>query len=58
MIHRVGAVVAFLYIGWLGWRGFRLGDRYRGTGTAMLVFLLLQHLLGAAPVVSGCLWRW
>jgi len=51
MIHRLGAMVAFLYIGWLGWRGFRLGDRYRGTGTAMLVFLLLQILLGAAAVV-------
>ena len=53
MIHRLGAVVTFLYIGWLGWRGFRLGDRYRGTGTAILALLLLQILLGAAAVVFG-----
>ena len=53
MIHRLGAVVTFLYIGWLGWRGLRLGDRYRGTGTAMLVLLLLQILLGIAAVVFG-----
>ncbi|MGA9031591.1 MAG: COX15/CtaA family protein [Sulfuricaulis sp.] len=53
MIHRLGAVVAFLYIGWLGWRGLRLGDRYRGTATSMLVLLLLQILLGVAAVVSS-----
>ena len=53
MIHRLGAVVTFLYIGWLGWRGLRLGDRYRGTGMAMLAFLLLQILLGIAAVVFG-----
>jgi cytochrome c oxidase assembly protein subunit 15 len=53
MIHRLGAMVTFLYIGWLGWRGLRLGGRCRGTGTAMLVFLLLQLLLGAAAVVFG-----
>jgi heme A synthase len=50
MIHRLGAVITFLYIGWLGWRGFRLGDRYRGSGTAILVLLLLQILLGIAAV--------
>ena len=53
MIHRLGAAVTFLYIGWLGWRGLRLGDRYRGTGTAMLVLLLLQILLGIAAVAFG-----
>lgn len=53
MIHRLGAVVTFLYIGWLGWRGFRLGDRYRATGTAILAFLLLQILLGIAAVAFG-----
>lgn len=53
MIHRLGAVVTFLYIGWLGWRGFSLGGRYRGTGTAMLVLLPLQILLGIAAVVFG-----
>ena len=50
LIHRLGAVVTFLYIGWLGWRGLRLGGCYRGTGMAMLVFLLLQILLGLSAV--------
>ncbi|MBI5783137.1 MAG: COX15/CtaA family protein [Gammaproteobacteria bacterium] len=50
LAHRAGAVFASLYIGWLGWRAVRLGNRYRVTGIAILVFLLLQILLGISAV--------
>jgi cytochrome c oxidase assembly protein subunit 15 len=53
MIHRLGAVATFLYIGWLGWRGVMLGNIYRFTGLAILVVLLLQILLGLAAVAFG-----
>jgi cytochrome c oxidase assembly protein subunit 15 len=48
--HRAGAAFTFLFIGWLGWRAVRQGSRFRATGSAMLVFLVLQILLGIAAV--------
>ncbi|MEK6770347.1 MAG: COX15/CtaA family protein [Pseudomonadota bacterium] len=50
MVHRLGAVAAFLYLGWLGWRVARLGKPWRTTAIVLLVFLLLQVLLGIAMV--------
>ena len=50
LVHRAGAVLTFLYMAWLGWRAIRLGNRFRGTGMALLVFLVLQILLGISAV--------
>ena len=50
MVHRLGAVAAFLYLGWLGWRATRLGKPWRTAAIALLVFLLLQVLLGLAMI--------
>jgi len=50
LAHRAGAAFTFLYTGWLGWRAVRQGSRFRGTGIAMLFFLMLQMLLGVAAV--------
>jgi cytochrome c oxidase assembly protein subunit 15 len=50
LAHRAGAVLTLLYIGWLGWRAIGSGSRYRGTGIAMLVFIVLQILLGIGAV--------
>lgn len=50
MAHRLGAVFASIYMGWLGWRAYSLGGRYRGAGVAMLVLLLVQVGLGLSAV--------
>lgn len=50
LVHRAGAVLTFLYLAWLGWRALALGNRYRGTGMALLVFLVLQMALGLGAV--------
>jgi cytochrome c oxidase assembly protein subunit 15 len=50
LVHRAGAVLTFLYMAWLGWRAIGSGRRYRGTGITMLVFLVLQILLGIGAV--------
>lgn len=50
LVHRAGAVLTFLYTAWLGWRAVGLGNRYRGTGIAMLVFIALQISLGIGAV--------
>jgi heme a synthase len=51
LAHRLGAVFTSLYIGWLAWRAFSLGNRYRAAGIAILVFLLLQIALGISAVM-------
>lgn len=53
LIHRAGAVLAFLYMAWLGWRAIGSGNRYRGTGITILVFLVLQICLGIGAVAFG-----
>jgi cytochrome c oxidase assembly protein subunit 15 len=50
MLHRLGAIGAFLYIGWLGLSAVRLGKPWRTTAIALLIFLLLQVLLGLAAI--------
>lgn len=48
MVHRLVAVAVFVYLAWLGWRVARLGRPWRTAAIALLVFLLLQVLLGLA----------
>lgn len=50
LTHWAGALLTFLYIGWLGWRAAGLGRSYRVTGAAMLGLLVLQVLLGISAV--------
>jgi cytochrome c oxidase assembly protein subunit 15 len=50
LVHRTGAVLTFLYMAWLGWRAIGLGSRYRGTGITMLVFIVLQIVMGLGAV--------
>ncbi len=49
--HRIGAVIAFLYVGWLSGRLARAG--LRGTGRALGAALLVQVALGIANVKLG-----
>jgi cytochrome c oxidase assembly protein subunit 15 len=53
MAHRMGALLTFLYIVWLGGRAVGLGGGYRGTAVTMLALLGLQILLGLAAVALG-----
>jgi len=53
LVHRAGALLTFLYIGWLGWRALGAGDPIRNTGVAMLALLALQILLGISAVAFG-----
>jgi cytochrome c oxidase assembly protein subunit 15 len=53
LAHRTGAVLTFLYMAWLGWRAIGAGGPYRGTGIAMLAFLILQISLGIGAVTFG-----
>jgi cytochrome c oxidase assembly protein subunit 15 len=50
MAHRLGAIVASLYIGWLGWRACTLGGGARSTGIFMLILLTTQIGLGLSAV--------
>lgn len=50
MVHRLGAVGTFLYIGWLGLGVARLGKPWRTAAIALLILLLLQVLLGLAAI--------
>ncbi len=49
VMHRLGAVVVALYVGWLAWRA-RSTDGLRALGTALLVVLAAQWLLGLSNV--------
>lgn len=51
VVHRIGAVLVFLFVGWLGYRAVRLGGRIRGLGLAVLALLGLQVLLGVTTVI-------
>jgi cytochrome c oxidase assembly protein subunit 15 len=51
-VHRLGAVVAFLYIGVLAASAVR-HDALRRAGLAVLALVLLQPVLGIATVLSG-----
>jgi len=55
LVHRIGAVVTFLFIGWLALRALlhNTSSVVRKTGAAMLALLLAQIGLGIANVVMG-----
>ena len=53
MAHRLGAVVTFVYLAWLASRAIRLDAGLRSTGISLLVFLLLQVVLGVTAVLTG-----
>ncbi|HLT26194.1 MAG TPA: COX15/CtaA family protein [Zeimonas sp.] len=49
VMHRVGAVVVALYVGWLAWR-VRATEGLRALGSAVFVVLVAQWLLGLSNV--------
>jgi heme a synthase len=53
MVHRCGALLTLLYLGWLGMRARVSGGRLRTGGTILLAMLALQLALGVASVASG-----
>ena len=53
MTHRTGALLTFLYLGWLGLRARAGGGRLRTSGNVLLAMLALQIALGLAGVASG-----
>ena len=52
MVHRTGALLTFLYLGWLGWRA-RASGGLRTSGNVLLSMLALQIVLGLAGVATG-----
>jgi len=53
MTHRLGAVLTFLYLGWLALGALRQADCLRNTAVSILVFLLVQVGLGITAVLTG-----
>lgn len=53
MTHRTGALLTFLYLGWLGLRARAAGGHLRTSGNVLLAMLTLQIVLGLAGVASG-----
>ena len=51
VVHRLGALLVLLFVGWLGYRLLKQGTRLRGLGMAILVLLGLQVVLGVATVI-------
>ena len=50
--HRLGAIVATVVVGLLGWRMVRRAE-LRPDGTALLLALVVQLVLGASIVLYG-----
>jgi len=53
MTHRSGALLALLYLGWLGFRARSTGGRLRASGNILLAMLALQVVLGLAGIAAG-----
>lgn len=53
MTHRGGALLAFLYLGWLGFKARTGGERLRSSGNVLLAMLALQIVLGLIGVAAG-----
>lgn len=53
MTHRAGALLTFLYLGWLGFNARTGGGRLRTGGNILLAMLALQVVLGLAGVATG-----
>jgi len=52
MTHRLGAVFALLYLGWLALRALKQGGRLRTTAISIIVFLIIQTGLGISAVLA------
>lgn len=54
-VHRLGALVAAVVLGWLAWRAVRTGRSraVRASGTALAVLLAVQLLLGPTMVLKA-----
>lgn len=52
MVHRLGAVLTFIYIGMVALKARGLGGRFRLTGTTLLVLLALQAGAGVTAVLT------
>ncbi len=53
MTHRAGALLAFLYLGWLGFKARTGGGHLRTSGNILLAMLVLQIVLGLVGVAAG-----
>jgi cytochrome c oxidase assembly protein subunit 15 len=53
MTHRIGALLTFLYLGWLGFKARTAGGRLRTSGNGLLAMLALQIVLGLTGVAAG-----
>lgn len=53
MIHRLGALLVALYIGWLGFRARTASGALRTGGNVLLALLALQLALGLGMVAAG-----
>jgi cytochrome c oxidase assembly protein subunit 15 len=53
LVHRTGALLTFLYLGWLVWRARTSGGSMRTSGNVLLAMLALQIVLGLAGVATG-----
>jgi cytochrome c oxidase assembly protein subunit 15 len=53
MVHRLGAVVTFLFLAALAFRAVSLDARLRGTGISIIVLLVIQVTLGVAGVLTA-----
>jgi cytochrome c oxidase assembly protein subunit 15 len=52
MAHRAGAIVTFLYLGWVALRGLKQDSSLRNTAASIIVFLVIQAGLGISAVLS------
>ena len=52
MAHRFGAVLTFLYLGWLALRALKQDGRLRNTAFSVIVFLVIQTGLGVSAVLT------
>ena len=53
MVHRIGALVAVMVLGWLSVRTWQLGAAFRALGLAIACLLVLQVALGVAAVLTS-----
>jgi cytochrome c oxidase assembly protein subunit 15 len=53
MTHRAGALLTFLFLGWLGVKVRAGGERLRSSGNGLLAILTLQIVLGLTSVAAG-----
>ena len=52
MTHRSGAVLTFLYLGWLALKALKKDSNLRSTAISLIVFLVIQVVLGISAVLT------